>query len=321
MNVIAFDLGATKLSSAIFDEKGNYFHKKMKLLSGKQGKAVCEMICREITDLLEVASYEDKEIEAVGICVPGIANQTSKCVWAPNIPGWENYPLLSEVQLFLKANARYISVKVDSDRTCSLLGESWKGAAMCNKNVIFLAIGTGIGAGILIEGKILRGTHDIAGAIGWMGMHSDYCRKYDECGCFEYYASGEGIVRTARELLTRSEDYKGELISKDISTKEIFLAFERGDSLAKKVVQTAVHYWGLAAANFVSIFNPEKIIFGGGVFGPAKLLMENIKEEAKKWAQPISMQQVTITSSLLETNAGLFGAAKLAFGIEENEGK
>jgi glucokinase len=177
-------------------------------------------------------------------------------------------------------------------------------------------VGTGIGAGILINGEILRGSHDIAGCIGWMALKRPFEDKYISCGCFEYYASGEGIAKVTRELLAEWHDYEGELKKLDItkiSSYDVFSAYYSGDLLARHVVGLCIEYWGMAVANLVSLFNPEKIIFGGGVFGPGISLIPLIKAEAAKWAQPVSINQVTLDATGLEGNAGVYGAGFLAF--------
>src|SRR5678815_4753324 len=111
-------------------------------------------------------------------------------VWAPNIPDWGDYPLLEEVENV----SGEIPVTIDSDRACYILGELWQGNARGCTDAIYLSVGTGIGAGILTDGKVLRGSHDIAGAIGWMALTRPFSEEYTDCGCFETYASGEGIA-------------------------------------------------------------------------------------------------------------------------------
>jgi glucokinase len=215
----------------------------------------------------------------------------------------------------VKGISEKIPVVIDSDRACYVLGESWQGNAKGCRDVIFLSVGTGIGAGILADGKILRGSNDIAGAIGWMALSRPFENKYTDCGCFEYYASGRGIAGIAANLITEDKSYNGELKKKAIAAinpNDVFAAYENSDLLALKVVRQCLEFWGMAVANLVSLFNPEKIIFGGGVFGPAVKLIPLIRQEAEKWAQPISIKKVTIESSGLEGDAGVFGAAYLA---------
>jgi glucokinase len=230
-------------------------------------------------------------------------------VWAPNIPGWENYPLQAELESALADKT--LRVTIDSDRACCILGETWRGAARGCRNAIFLAVGTGIGAGILVDGKILRGAGDSAGAIGWLALERPFRRKYVQCGCFEYYASGEGLVKVANELGAARRT--GALSRPRFRTaRDVFAAYERSDRVARNTVGQAIEFWGMAVANLVSLFNPEKIIFGGGVFGPAKEFLGDIHDEARKWAQPIAIRQVKLVASRLGPDAGLYGAGALA---------
>lgn len=309
MALLGIDIGGTKMVMAIFNEEGSLLFRKSILWSDGEGMDVGDLIMHHYSEMLETKSFG--EINTAGISVPGIYRLRSGTVWAPNIPGWDDYPLLEKI----KKVSGSIPVAIDSDRACYILGETWKGNTVGCKDAIYLAVGTGIGAGILVDGKVLRGSHDIAGAIGWMALQKPFEKIYTQCGCFEEYASGEGIAKSALALLSGDKNYKGELkLQKTglLSAHDIFSAFEKGDALAGKVISNCIEYWGMAAANLVSLFNPEKIIFGGGVFGPAVSLIPQIKLEAAKWAQPISMKQVSFESSALGTDAGVYGAASLA---------
>ncbi len=309
MPVIGLDLGGTKLSGAIFSNEGEILHKENLQLEKRQGKEVGELIKSMLQDLLT----KNDDVKAIGVCVPGISYLKTGRVWAPNIPGWEDYPLMEEIKSVI--NDDRININIDSDRSCYILGEVWQGAAKGCKDAIFLAVGTGIGAGILIDGKAVRGSNDIAGAIGWLALDKPYFDKYKSCGCFEYHASGEGLVRVAKEFLNLDENYNGKLKEKNIdelNTRDIFEGYKEKDSISVKVIKQAIEFWGMTAANLISLFNPEKIIFGGGVFGPALSLLDEIMDEARKWAQPISINQVKLEGSKLGGDAGLLGAGYLA---------
>ena len=309
MAVIALDLGGTKLAAALFNDNGDILFKTTHSLNKKQGTDVGKLIFQTVNEL----SNKAEDVSAIGICVPGIAHARTGKVWAPNIPGWDDYPLLEELER--SVNNEKIKIKIDSDRACCILGEVWKGNAQGCNDAIFLSVGTGIGAGILINNQVLRGSHDIAGAIGWMALDRPFNQKYISCGDFEYNASGEGIAKVAKEMLASGVYNKSVLkkINYDLlSAKDVFDAYEMGDELSKKVIANAIECWGMATANLVSLFNPEKIIFGGGVFGPALKFLNEIYIEAKKWAQPISIQQVQLLASALGNDAGLHGAGLLA---------
>jgi glucokinase len=313
MAVIGLDLGGTKLAGAVFSDAGDILHKRFLPLENRRGMEVGALIRTMILDLLRSADEEGRQVRAVGACVPGIAYSKTGKVWAPNIPGWEDYPLLDEMRTAVEG--RDIVAGIDSDRACYILGEVWKGAAQGCRDAIFLAVGTGIGAGILVNGQILRGAHDVGGAIGWLALDRPFHEKYVDCGCFEYHASGPGLVRVAREMMGADQAYSGALTSKAVealTAKDVFEACFDGDPIAMAVIDQAIEFWGMTAANLVSLFNPEKIIFGGGVFGPALQYLERIYEESKKWAQPISINQVRLEGSMLGGDAGLYGAGFLA---------
>lgn len=313
MAVIALDLGGTKLAAALFNEHGDILFKATRSLDKKKGTEVGKLISQEANEILNKAEKMNERVSAVGICVPGIAHAKTGKVWAPNIPGWDDYPLLEELNHSI--HNKKIKIKIDSDRACYILGETWKGNARGCRDAIFLSVGTGIGAGILINNEVLRGSNDVAGAIGWMALNKPFKEKYISCGDFEYNASGEGILKVAKEMLG-SANYPESILKKfypdELSTKAVFDGYESGDELSIKVIANAIEYWGMAVANLVSLFNPEKIIFGGGVFGPALKFLDLIYDEAKKWAQPISIRQVKLQGSSLGNDAGLYGAGLLA---------
>ncbi len=304
MAVIAIDLGGTKVAAMLVDSQGRVLSKTSALLGGRTGKEVGALVCEQIVTLSSFAKKKHRSIAGVGICVPGIARRKTKTVWAPNIPGWSNYPLEKEVRTAIKR----VPVRIGSDRTCYILGERWRGAARGCTDAIFLAVGTGIGAGIVVDGRIIHGSNDIAGAIGWMALKPPWQNNFKGCGCFEFHASGVGIARKVANITPRAS----------LTTREIFAAYRKGDAVAKNVVDEAILFWGMAVANLVSLFNPQKIIFGGGVFGPAEIFFNRIYAEAKKWAQPVSIRDVRLVKSQLSGNAGLYGAAWLALNPNEH---
>ena len=312
MAVIGLDLGATKLAGAVFDPDGHILERDVALLAGRDGDEVGRLIVERIAVLRSLAASSGRAVEAIGVSVPGIADQAGGTVWAPNIAGWERYPL---PDLLRREAGASCPILVDSDRAASILGEASRGVARGHRHAIFLAVGTGIGAGILVDGSILRGAHDIAGAIGWMGLDRPYRAEYDRCGGFESHASGAGIARVARARLAAESGYAGPLRGLDpelITAHEVFAADAGGDELAARVVANAVECWGMAVANLVSLFNPEMIVLGGGVFGPAARVLDRIVAEARRWAQPVSFREVSVRVSALGPEACLYGTGELA---------
>lgn len=307
MSVLALDLGGTKLASAVFSSQARIMESGTVSLDGRKGEDACALIVDQIRRCFDRA---EERIESIGVSIPGIYRHRAGTVWAPNIEGWEDFPLRQLIQKMFPD----VTVSIDNDRACSILGEQWRGHAQGCSDAVFLAVGTGIGAGILSGGHIIRGVGDVAGATGWMALKTPFHRKYVPCGCFEYYASGAGIARFAAELIDDDPGYEGILRQHDdLVAHHVFEAHALGDTVARKVFAECVSMWGMAAANFVSIFNPEKIIFGGGLFGPAAPFIPAIYEEALKWAQPISIRQVSFEASALGPQAAIYGAAQIAF--------
>lgn len=321
MAVIGFDLGATKLAGALFDAEGAILERSSALLEDRQGESVGRLAVELLRSLQAEAEARGESVEAVAASVPGIAHHDNGTVWAPNIPGWERFPLKATIAAELGEGR---PVAVESDRACSILGETARGCARGRRHAVFLAVGTGIGAGILADGAIIRGAHDIAGAIGWMGLDRPYRTDYDERGGFESNASGFGIAKVAREYLHKSPDYQGPLraVAPDrLSAVEVFEAHRAGDELAGRVVANAVECWGMAVANLVSLLNPEIVVLGGGLFGPAAKELDRIVAEARKWAQPISFAKVAVRVSELGPDAALIGGGELARRVARGAAK
>jgi glucokinase len=309
MRYLAVDLGGTKLATAVLDDTGALTDREVVPIGGRAGEDVAALIAERLLAERERVAHR---IDAVGVTVPGIYRADRGTVWAPNIPGWDDFPLR---ETLAQALGDGTPVTVDSDRAAYIMGETWRGAARGARDAVFVAVGTGIGAGILVDGRVLRGHADIAGAIGWLALDRPFRDAYVSCGCFEHHASGPGLAKVARALLVEQRDYDGELrtLAPEALTAEVlFAAAARDDVLATRVIDDAIAYWGMAAANLVSLFNPEVIVFGGGVFGPAARLIGRIRDEALRWAQPIAVRQTAFVASTLAGDAGLYGAARLA---------
>jgi glucokinase len=289
------------------------------LVEGRGGDEVARLVVERARALSSAAAARHVDVDALAVAVPGIAHHEDGTVWAPNLAGWERYPLRDVLRAEIGTSR---PVVIESDRAASILGEVSRGVARGCRHAIFLAVGTGIGAGILVDGSILRGARDIAGAIGWMGLDRPYRAAYRRSGGFETNASGTGIARLARELLEAEPLYDGPLRAlapERITAHEVFHAHASGDALAARVVANAVECWGMAIANLVSLFDPEIVVLGGGLFGPAAGLVDQIVAEARQWAQPVSFARVRVCASTLGPEACLLGTGELALRAARRE--
>jgi glucokinase len=181
-----------------------------------------------------------------------------------------------------------------------VLGEQWLGVAQGLSDVVFVAVGTGIGAGILSGGRLIRGAGDIAGAVGWLALNSQFREIYRELGCWEAEAAGPAVACKGRRR-------SAELVAE---------AARRGDPEAIAVMEEAARYLALGIANLISVLNPEMVVLGGGLMQAADLLLEPIRRAVPLWAQPRSAAQARIELTRLGDQTGLLGAARLALSDE-----
>lgn len=308
----AVDVGGTKISSALFTAGGRKLHKRKESIDrsapDKPVHQIRDIICRMESDALA----EDGAVSAVGIAIPGVVFHEDGRVWAPNIPGWDHLPLGRMLSGMVR-----LPVVLDSDRSAYVLGEQWRGAARDKTDVVFLAVGTGIGAGIMIDGRLCRGCQDIAGAVGWFALDTRYRDEYARLGCFEAEASGDSVARRAIRLIKAGESSFLEKMTdgkiENITAEKVVQAYRSGDILAQSVLETTALYLAMGIANIISILNPEVVVLGGGLFQSGELLLELIRDKVKKWAQPLAAEKVEIVLSSLGEDAGLFGAGKLAW--------
>jgi glucokinase len=284
------DLGGTKIAAARVHISGRLSHQSVTPTPPGGGQAVAEAIAGALARLPRAG------VSALGVDVPGLAYPGGG-VWAPNIPGWERMPLGQVL------SSRFgLPVVVESDRNAFVTGEAWLGVARNCQDVIFVAVGTGIGAGIISGGRLIRGHAELAGCCGWMAVCERFRREYKAVGCLESHAAGPGITQAARRVYRET-----------MEPRELARQARDGDPTARELIAEAGRHLGRGLANLVSILNPEMIVVGGGIAALGNLFLIPARETMALWAQPLAGKQVRITRSRLGVRAGLLGAAKLAF--------
>jgi glucokinase len=278
--VLAVDLGGTKTTFAHVDECG--------VVVDRQKAATDPALDRMVRRIAERAG----DASAVGIVVPGIYTPSTCTAWCPNVWGRREVPVLDALRRHVT-----VPIAIDSDRAGCVVGEAWLGAARGLRDVAFVAIGTGIGVGILSGARVLGGAHGIAGAAGWFALDPRWTGAYGTTGCWEAEAAGPGVARSfGRGDATTAID-----------------AARDGDPGANAILDRAAAYTGMGIANLVSILNPEAIVIGGG-FGLAlaALRLDRIRADVGRWAQPLAATRCRLEASQLGEDAALLGAARLA---------
>jgi glucokinase len=285
--VLALDLGGTKLSAALVTEAGEILH-----LQKRQTSTGLPIIATEAEAAVRAAGSSWDRVRGAGLIVPGIYDPRTGTAWAPNVWGDRHLPIRDELQRSIP-----VQLRISSDRAGYVLGESWLGAARGLSNVVFVAIGTGIGVGIIAGERLVEGHGGIAGAAGWFALTEHFRDGYATTGCWEGEAAGPAFARRAG--CANAEQAAAEA--------------RAGDARALQAVEATAEFIGAGVANIISMLNPEMVVLGGGLMSAADLFLDRIRRVAARWAQPVAFRQCRIEISHLAQNAGLLGAARLAF--------
>lgn len=271
--VIGVDLGGTTLSGAVTDLSGHILHERSIPTPPRSGPAqALDDLYRLIDDLRQAPRPASQPIRGIGVGVPGVTLADSGVVvWSPAL-GWRDLPLQERLA------ARYnLPVFVENDVNLAALGEYGFGVASGVSNLVCVAIGTGIGAGILLEGKLYRGHHQAAGEVGYFLPGVEYLgQRHNEFGALEQLASGSGIAARARQI--RQEE-NGGLSVGGASAEDVFEMARQGMAWARRIVSETVNYLSLMIAGISALLDPEVVVLSGGVARSADLLIEPIKQQ------------------------------------------
>ena len=225
----------------------------------------------------------------------------------PNL-GWRNFPLRDEV-----SNRVGLAASLDNDANCATLGEWWCGAAKGARHVVGMTIGTGIGGGLILDGRLFHGASDVAGEIGHTTIDSTGRRcKCGNYGCLEAYASGPAIAERAREALAGGEpSILPKLVRDDLSlitAQLVYDAAKQDDDVARQVVRETANFLGAGIANLLNIFNPDVVVIAGGVTQAGEPLFEPLRAEVRRRAFRPAVEACRIVPGTLRGSAGVVGA-------------
>ena len=310
-NRIGIDVGGTNVKIALVNEKGRIIYSNSIPTRAEMGY---EYTIGNMKEAIKILLTETKitpvDIEGMGFGFPGqIDCQKGIVRLAPNIPGWVDVPIANIMEEEFS-----IPTRVDNDVRCAALGELNFGAGVGCENLICITVGTGIGSGLIINGKLVRGASNAAGEIGHIKLDiqgGPLCGCGDR-GCLEAFASGPSIVALAEDYIKggKSTKYR-ELANPEITPYIVSEAAKQGDPVAKRIFTIVGEYIGVGLASVVNLLNPEKIIIGGGVAAAGDILMNPIKETLVKRAMPIAGAAVEVVPAQLGNTAGVIGASLL----------
>jgi len=313
-HIIGIDLGGTNIVAGCVAEDGSGIHGVRSVPTGaEQGPdAVVERIISTAQESLEEARRAVPGLKPIGVGIgaPGpLDTRAGIVLLTPNL-GWVNMPLRDRVTKGLQ-----LPTALDNDANCAVLGEWWQGAARGTRCAIGMTIGTGIGGGIILDGKLYHGASDIAGEVGHMTIDANGRRcKCGNYGCLEAYASGPNIALRAVEAIESGAvsslpSYVGGDLRK-VTAQTVYEAAHADDDLALEVVRDTAKFLGAGVANLMNLFNPEAVVICGGVTLAGPSLFEPLQREVSRRAFKPAVKVCRIVPGALPGTAGVFGAAR-----------
>lgn len=300
------DIGGTTCKIGLFDMSGTILEKwEIKTNTENHGAAILDDVAAAVLGKMEEKGIVKDDVQGIGLGVPGPVDSEGtvhKCV---NL-GWD----VINVEKALNEKTG-LFVKAGNDANVAALGEMWQGGGKGHQNVIMVTLGTGVGGGIIVDGKIIAGSHGAGGELGHIHMNDD---ETEACGCgnkgcLEQYASATGISRLARKKMEH-ETRATILTKEDLSAKAVFDAVKEGDEVATEVATEMGNYLGHAMADMAAVLDPAVFVIGGGVSKAGEVLLSFIEKPFMEKAF-FANKNVKFKLATLGNDAGICGAAKL----------
>ena len=307
MYKIGVDLGGTTVKIAFFDQTGTMLDKwEIPTVTANNGSQILPDIAASVLNYLEDKKISKEQIIGIGIGVPGPVDDAGVVNRCGNL-GWGVFNVhtaLGELTGF--------PIKAGNDANVAALGEAWKGGAVGCDNMVLATFGTGVGGGIVVNGKPVNGVHGAAGEIGHVVVERDEkepctCGKY---GCVEMYCSATGVVRLAKRRMAQDQRHSVLREIDNLTCKDVFDAGNRGDALALEVLEQVYTYMGQFLAAVCCVTDPEVVVLGGGVSRAGQPLLEGAKRYFDKYIFHASAS-IRFALATLGNDAGAYGAFKL----------
>lgn len=306
--IYGIDIGGTTVKMGLFDGEGTMLDKwEIETRKEDSGSKVLPDIVASIEKKNQERGISVEEILGIGMGVPGPITADGRALKCVNL-GWGVFSVVDKVRELTGVE----KVKVGNDANVAALGEQWKGGGRGFDNIVMVTLGTGVGGGVILDGKILTGSNGAAGEIGHMTMNPDGKRPCTcgKSGCLEQYSSATAIMRRAKELV-EGTDKPSMLREHDkITGKEIFDAYQAGDEMAKEIVEEFAVYLGLGLSHVSNVVDPDAFVIGGGVSKNGQVVIDVIKEQYEKNAM-FAHKGKEFRLAELGNDAGMYGAVRM----------
>lgn len=305
---IGIDLGGTQVRAALVDERGNILARQEERTDAEGGpERILSQICG-LADALVTASGPT-HVVGIGVSAPGPIDTVAGIATSiPTLTGFTDFPLRAELQQRFK-----FPVSLENDGIAAAIGEWQFGAGRGVGNLIYVTVSTGIGGGVVSDGRVLRGRKGMAAHIGHMSVmpNGDLCPCGNR-GCFEAYGSGTAFTRRARMRATECHETVLGRDGLEIHSRDVFSAARNGDALANRLIDEEAEILGRGFTSLIHIFSPDILVLGGGLSNEFDRLQPGIRDYIKEWAMP-GFKEVDLVRAALGQNSGLVGAAAIAF--------
>ena len=307
------DLGGTTAKIGLFTTSGALLEKwEVATDTSNAGEHILENLAAAILGKMNEQSIQPEQVEGVGIGVPGpVLDSSIVPIVCANLGGWGERNVSAQLSGLLNG----LKVLVGNDANVATLGEIWMGAAKGAKNAVMVTLGTGVGGGVVVNGKVIDGVHGAGGEIGHITVNRHEtatcgCGKH---GCLEQYSSATGVVRCMKKLLDENPDTPCVLRGTEFAAKDVFDAARNGDALAAREVDEMSDTLGMALANIASTVDPEAFLVGGGVARAGDVLFAPLNKHFQEYAFK-SCREIPIKQASLGNDAGIYGAVRLIVG-------
>ena len=307
------DLGGTTAKIGLFTTSGALLEKwEVATDTSNAGEHILENLAAAVLGKMKEQSIQPEQVEGVGIGVPGpVLDSSIVPIVCANLGGWGERNVSAQLSGLLDG----LKVLVGNDANVAALGEIWMGAAKGAKNAVMVTLGTGVGGGVVVNGKVIDGVHGAGGEIGQITVnrHEPAVCGCGKRGCLEQYSSATGVVRCMKKLLDENPDTPCVLRGTEFAAKDVFDAARNGDALAAREVDEMSDTLGMALANIASTVDPEAFLVGGGVARAGDVLFAPLNKHFQEYAFK-SCRETPIKQASLGNDAGIYGAVRLIVG-------
>lgn len=308
---VGLDVGGSAMKAGVVSDEGKPFRSVTLPTEAHRGQQFgLARMCEAIREAVRVANLTLDDITTIGVATPGLMDIPAGLITdPPNLKPWRNVPVRDHIaREFGKPTA------FQNDANAAALGEYWAGAGRGVASLVFFTLGTGIGGGVVLDGKVLVGRHSHGAELGHLKIEMTRPRQCScgRWGCLEAYASAIAIVKRATEALEggTSSSLRQRLQGQgELTARDVFDAAAEGDSLAKRLVEETACYLGIGAMNAMHTIDPDMVVFGGGMIAAGDGFLERIRHHVRELAFPEAAAHTLIRYAQLGTDAGFIGAA------------